>query len=148
MGGKSQLHAFRACLTHMRAERNLTTVVQKVLDKQELTKSEWLALSLIQESGVAGCSNSQLSEELGVGLPHITALLKTLLRLEMVDQRHSREDRRANTTVITNKGSDALALVEAEIRRGLSKWLSAIPLKKRNDYLDTVAYLSNQTIEK
>lgn len=147
MGTKSQLGAYQACLMHMRAERNLTIVIQKVLEQHGLTKSEWLALSLIYDGGEGGRSNSQLSQELGVGLPHITALLKTLIRLELVDQRHNTEDRRANTTVITINGSALLYEVEAKIRRRLQKWLSVLPPKKRKDYLETVAFLSKQPPE-
>lgn len=136
--------AYRTCLAHTRAERHLSAVVAHVLDNYGLTKSEWLVLALIAEQQ-HGQTNSRLAEALNVGLPHITALLKSLRKAGLVDQAVSDADRRANTSKITAKGLQLLEDSEKRVRSDLNAWLKEIPVDDRRVYLRTILFLSDHS---
>jgi MarR family transcriptional regulator for hemolysin len=139
----SSISAYQACILHARSDRNLRAIVASSLKEHKLTMNEWLLLALVAESD-HGYEMKEVATLLAVGQPHITALLKNLLKQKVLSQSSGESDRRTRIITVTAKGKRLLATIERKVRRCLRDWMADIPPDDLTVYLGVVFKLAQK----
>src|SRR5579883_1628019 len=100
--GEAQLSMYQTFLLHIKADRNMRSIVSAQLAAHNLTMMEWLLLGIISEAPKNGLSVSQLAESANVSMPQITTLTGHLLRDGLIKQEAHAADKRARITLISD----------------------------------------------
>jgi DNA-binding MarR family transcriptional regulator len=132
------------CLMHARADRAMRTLVSERLAKQNLSIMEWLALNVVKAGPKEGVSMSQIADILDVTLPQVSALVNSLIKLNLVKQRVLVSDRRGRQVTPTLRGKRHLQKLENELSQALKLWSQEIPKNNLSAYIKTVTSFSEK----
>lgn len=136
---------YEACLLHSKSDRLLRLVVSRELEPFNITMMQWLLLVTVSKGPNAGMRMTELSEQLDVTMPQITALMNDLVEQKLTKQKINSTDRRSRRLSITSTGKRRLDEIDGSVDKALRKWLKQIPEADLNGYFATLQKM--ETIE-
>lgn len=102
--------------------------LREVLDQSDsecdLSWARFGVLETIALSGVQGCSQTRLAEELGTAESSVSALVERMRRDGLLLRMRSHHDRRCSVLLLTELGGQRLASASQNRDRKLSHWIS------------------------
>ena len=121
---KFDLNLYEATLIQNKATKNLTAVFNEALAQYELTKLDWLFLSVLQ---VEDCKNmQQIAATLSVEPPLVSRLAKKHSDTGLLTWKKSETDRRIKYMTLTVEGTDLLRRIEVTVRKELREYVKDI----------------------
>lgn len=90
---------------------------------------------------------TELATFLGLSKANATGLVDRLVKREMVERRHSSEDRRVVYVKLTSSGRLATKKLTDEHRRGLVQMMNRIPEKSLTTFIDTLEQVAVGLVE-
>lgn len=129
---------YEACLLHSKSDRLLRLVVSRELEPYGITMMQWLLLMTVSKGPHAGMRMTELSEELDVTMPQITALMNDLVEQKLAKQKINSTDRRSRRLSITGTGKKRLEEIDGSIDRALKNWLDPVPEADLKGYFATL----------
>lgn len=118
---------YEACLLHSKSDRILRLVVGRELEPFNITMMQWLLLVTVNRGPNSGMRMTELSEQLDVTMPQITALMNDLVERKLAKQKINSHDRRSRRLSVTSTGKKRLEEIDGSVDQALKKWLSPIP---------------------
>ncbi len=129
---------YEACLLHSKSDRLLRLVVSRELEPFSITMMQWLLLVTVSKGPNAGMRMTELSEQLDVTMPQITALMNDLVEQKLTKQKISSTDRRSRRLSITSAGKKRLEEIDGSVDRALRSWLEPVGRSDLNGYYATL----------
>lgn len=129
---------YEACLLHSKSDRLLRLVVGRELEPYSITMMQWLLLMTVDKGPSAGMRMTELSEQLDVTMPQITALMNDLVEQKLTKQKINSSDRRSRRLSITSTGKKRLEEIDDSVDRALKKWLKQVPEADLRGYYETL----------
>ena len=133
---------YEACLLHSKSDRQLRLVVSRELEPYGITMMQWLLLVTVSKGPNAGMRMTELSEELDVTMPQITALMNDLVSQKLAKQKINSTDRRSRRLSVTSAGKKLLEEIDGSVDNALRKWLKAVPDSDLRGYFATLGIMS------
>lgn len=137
-----EIHAYELCLSHVRADRSLRSVISKIVSAYDITMMEWLALAAVYSRQNSVMSMTQAAINLDVTLPQVTALVSTLIDQKFVKQKIQSKDHRSRSLEITLKGRRTFIKIDRAVGQALREWSVGIEPDKMTGYIDVVKVLA------
>ncbi len=138
---RNELTTYRAVIAQARAFRALRTFMAQVLNKHNLTVTEWLIIGTVIDSGKEGVRISELAHILGVEMPVITNLLHKTAASNWVVRTNDSDDRRAKRIIATPEGMERACDIEGELQESTKEWLSNLDSDVLDGYFAVVGAL-------
>ena len=139
---------YEICLLHSKSDRQLRLVVSRELERFEITMMQWLLLETVSKGPNSGMRMTELSEQLDVTMPQITALMNDLVELKLAKQKINSSDRRSRRLSVTSTGKKRLDDINMSIDNALKVWLSEVPGSSLKGYFDTLKLISEMDSNK
>lgn len=120
--------------------KSLRDTVTRELSQHDLSTVAWTLLGAVA-SAPNGIRLVELAEELGVRAPFVTTLTHDLVERGLIERAAHQFDRRAKLLVLSKKGKQFVARVEAELAGELRKLLKGLTdeeLKTYQKVLETI----------
>lgn len=130
---------YRLGLLQAKVYRILNAYMCKQLKSVSITAIEWAFLGLLYDE-FEGMKLSEAAYRLGVKAPFITAMIKDLQKLKLIEQFYDESDRRMRFVALTKKGRDLVPLVEGSLRESLKQLVQGVSVR---DVLGYYRVLSN-----
>ncbi len=122
--------------------RTLRAFHTPILAKYHITRTEWKLLGIVSAEGELRVT--EIAERLGVRIPLVTRMIKTLLEEKNIIIRQHPQDRRVKCIDVTAKGKKKLAQIEKDVQENLRVLLRGISSKKIEMYKEVLtAIISN-----
>ncbi len=138
---------YEACLAHSKADRVLRVVVGRELEPFGVTMMQWLLLVTVSKGSHSGMRMTELSEELDVTMPQITALMNDLVEEKLVKQKINASDRRSRRLSITATGKRRLEEIDSKIDETLRNWLKPVPAEDLKGYFTCLKLMTDLSTE-
>ena len=139
---------YEICLLHSKSDRQLRLVVSRELEPFKITMMQWLLLQTVSKGPNSGMRMTELSEQLDVTMPQITALMNDLVELKLAKQKINSSDRRSRRLSVTASGKKRLDEINGSIDKALKNWLKEIPTSDLKGYLATLKRMAEMEISK
>ncbi len=98
-----------------------------VFDPIDVPPTQVLAMVAIEEW--AGCTLSELQEEMHVSAPTVSGVINRLVRDKYVKRSIDKNDRRVKNVILTKKGEKVLVQFRSNIEKRWAHILSKMPLE-------------------
>lgn len=134
---------YEVCLLHSKSDRLLRLVVSRELEPYNITMMQWLLLVTVSKGPNAGMRMTELSEQLDVTMPQITALMNDLVEQKLAKQKINSTDRRSRRLSITSAGKKRLEEIDGSVDDALNKWLLPVPENDLNGYFATLKKMAD-----
>ncbi len=145
---------YEACLAHSKADRVLRMVVGRELEPFGITMMQWLLLVTVSHAPNSGMRMTELSEQLDVTMPQITALMNdlvetylTIVGKSLVKQKINANDRRSRRLNVTATGKRRLEEIDGKVEEALKNWLNPIPADNLHGYFATLKQMTDMHAE-
>ncbi len=129
---------YEACLLHSKSDRMLRLVVGRELEPFNVTMMQWLLLMTVNQGPNSGMRMTELSEQLDVTMPQITALMNDLVERKLAKQKINSHDRRSRRLSVTSTGKKRLEEIDGSVDQALKKWLDPISGADLEGYFATL----------
>lgn len=133
---------YEACLLHSKTDRLLRLVVGRELEPFTITMMQWLLLVTVSKGPNSGMRMTELSEQLDVTMPQITALMNDLVELKLAKQKINSSDRRSRRLSVTTTGKKRLEEIDGTIDKALKDWLKPVPDSELKGYFATLTLMA------
>lgn len=138
---------YEACLAHSKADRVLRMVVGRELEPFGITMMQWLLLVTVSHAPNSGMRMTELSEQLDVTMPQITALMNDLVEHKLVKQKINSNDRRSRRLNVTATGKRRLEEIDGKVEEALKNWLRPVPADNLRGYFATLKQMTDMHAE-
>jgi DNA-binding MarR family transcriptional regulator len=138
---------YEICLLHSKSDRLLRLVVSRELEPFGITMMQWLLLVTVNKGPNSGMRMTELSEQLDVTMPQITALMNDLVELKLAKQKINSSDRRSRRLSVTTAGKKRLDEIDESIDKALKNWLRAIPADDIDGYFETLKLMAQMDVD-
>jgi len=137
---------YEVCLLHSKSDRQLRLVVSRVLEPFGITMMQWLLLVSVSKGPNSGIRMTELSEQLDVTMPQITALMNDLVEQKLAKQKINSSDRRSRRLTVTSVGKKRLEEIDGCVEVALKKWLKPIPEDDLKGYYATLEHMARMDV--
>ncbi len=137
----SSLKMHHTGLLHWQSYRTLKALHDPILAKYHITRTEWKFLGIVSDEGELRVT--EIAERLGVRIPLVTRMLKTLLQKKNIIIRQYPQDKRVKCIDVTANGKKRLAQIEKDVQKNLKALLQRIPSKKIEIYEEVLTAIVN-----
>lgn len=133
-------------LLQIKAERALKSSISFQLQSCHITIMEWLVLGIVASDVSKFKTMTEISHELNVTLPQVTALVTRLVEQKCLKQKVLASDHRGRAVSVTLKGKRVLAKSEKLINKSLVGILGTLPESQLKHYIKTLKKLSTLVV--
>lgn len=119
-------------LLQWQSYRTLKVFHNPILAKYHITRTEWKLLGIVSDEGELRVT--EIAERLGVRVPLVTRMIKTLLEKKNIISKQHPRDKRVKCIDVTANGKKRLAQIEKDIQKNLGVLLRGISSKKIEIY--------------
>ena len=114
---------------------HMNVIVRRVASQNNLSLSQYFALTNISSSGI---SMSDLSSLLGVDNSTLTRNINILIKRDLVEKNQSNEDKRGYTITLSTKGSSIVQSLESEIESILDDFIDSVDPGIKQNFIDII----------
>ncbi len=114
---------------------HMNVIVRRVASQNNLSLSQYFALTNISSSGI---SMSDLSSLLGVDNSTLTRNINILVRRDLVEKNQSNEDKRGYTITLSTKGSSIVQSLESQIESILDDFIDSVDPGIKQNFIDII----------
>lgn len=114
---------------------HMNVIVRRVASQNNLSLSQYFALTNISSSGI---SMSDLSSLLGVDNSTLTRNINILIKRDLVDKNQSNEDKRGYTITLSTKGSSIVQSLESQIESILDDFIDSVDPAIKQNFIDII----------
>jgi len=114
---------------------HMNVIVRRVASQNNLSLSQYFALTNISSSGI---SMSDLSSLLGVDNSTLTRNINILIKRDLVKKNQSNEDKRGYTITLSTKGSSIVQSLESEIESILDDFIDSVDPGIKQNFIDII----------
>lgn len=117
-----------------RAEQCASEIFVEEMGNDDLTPRQYAVLITVAEN--EGLSQTQLVERTGIDRSTIADITRRLLKKGLLQRRRTRDDARAYSVKLTDKGWETIKDASPAIRRIDERLLSALPGPQRDRFIE------------
>lgn len=117
-----------------RAEQCASEIFVEEMGSDDLTPRQYAVLVTVAEN--EGLSQTQLVEHTGIDRSTIADITRRLLKKGLLQRRRTRDDARAYSVKLTDKGWEAIKAANPAIRRIDERLLAALPGPQRDSFIE------------
>ena len=114
---------------------HMNVIVRRVASQNNLSLSQYFALTNISSSGI---SMSDLSSLLGVDNSTLTRNINILIKRDLVEKNQSNEDKRGYTITLSTKGSSIVQSLESQIESILDDFIDSVDPGIKQNFIDII----------
>ena len=114
---------------------HMNVIVRRVASQNNLSLSQYFALTNISSSGI---SMSDLSSLLGVDNSTLTRNINILMKRDLVKKNQSNEDKRGYTITLSTKGSSIVQSLESQIELILDDFIDSVDPRIKQNFIDII----------
>ncbi len=114
---------------------HMNVIVRRVASQNNLSLSQYFALTNISSSGI---SMSDLSSLLGVDNSTLTRNINILIKRDLVEKNQSNEDKRGYTITLSTKGSSIVQSLESQIESILDDFIDSVDPGIKQHFIDII----------
>ena len=114
---------------------HMNVIVRRVASQNNLSLSQYFALTNISSSGI---SMSDLSSLLGVDNSTLTRNINILIKRDLVEKNQSNEDKRGYTITLSTKGSSIVQSLESQIESILDDFIDSVDPAIKQNFIDII----------
>ena len=114
---------------------HMNVIVRRVASQNNLSLSQYFALTNISSSGI---SMSDLSSLLGVDNSTLTRNINILMKRDLVEKNQSNEDKRGYTITLSAKGSSIVQSLESQIESILDDFIDSVDPGIKQNFIDII----------
>ena len=114
---------------------HMNVIVRRVASQNNLSLSQYFALTNISSSGI---SMSDLSSLLGVDNSTLTRNINILMKRDLVKKNQSNEDKRGYTITLSTKGSSIVQSLESQIESILDDFIDSVNPGIKQNFIDII----------
>ena len=114
---------------------HMNVIVRRVASQNNLSLSQYFALTNISSSGI---SMSDLSSLLGVDNSTLTRNINILIKRDLVEKNESNEDKRGYTITLSTKGSSIVQILESQIESILDDFIDSVDPGIKQNFIDII----------
>ena len=114
---------------------HMNVIVRRVASQNNLSLSQYFALTNISSSGI---SMSDLSSLLGVDNSTLTRNINILMKRDLVKKNQSNEDKRGYTITLSAKGSSIVQSLESQIESILDDFIDSVDPGIKQNFIDII----------
>ena len=114
---------------------HMNVIVRRVASQNNLSLSQYFALTNISSSGI---SMSDLSSLLGVDNSTLTRNINILIKRDLVDKNQSNEDKRGYMITLSTKGSSIVQSLESQIESILDDFIDSVDPGIKQNFIDII----------
>ena len=118
-----------------RFHKKYTTLLSALVAPYELSNSNWSLLNFLHEEQVA--TTSQIAKYWDVEKPTVSANVKTLMKLELVQTKQG-EDKREKYLSLTEKGEKLHEIISPEIKNLQKHLLNVLTEQQKGELLQVL----------
>ena len=139
-----KLTTYQAVISQARAFRVLRSFMTDVLQKYDITMTEWLMIGSALDKGAEGIRVSELAKTLGVEMPVITNLVHKAVAGGWVTSAIDTDDKRAKKIAVTEYCIEQACAIEGELLEGTKSWLDGVDKHMLKGYFEVVDALARK----